>query len=315
MGRIEGMPQTDRAPKIAILMATYNGGSFLSTQIESVLAQRRVDIRLVIADDGSTDGTAEFVKTLSQRDPRVTLITAGSGGSAPKNFMRLALHADLGDAEAVGFVDQDDIWLADKLDQQWQLLQQHEAVSSDVLAMFPDRDPVPLVKSQPQRRFDFLFESAGPGCTFLLRRDAFDRIVDAVRAHPSLPGIAAHDWLFYAAARVLGIEWHIDDVPTMMYRQHSENVTGANMGVAPRAKRFKQLTNGDFRAQCAVVGRIAVDIAADDYDDSELLVNLTGALERQHMGANWLLSKHAGEFRRRARDRRILRSLIATGLF
>ncbi|MGO1610420.1 MAG: glycosyltransferase, partial [Agrococcus casei] len=39
-------------------MATYNGGSFLSTQIESVLAQRRVDIRLVIADDGSTDGTA-----------------------------------------------------------------------------------------------------------------------------------------------------------------------------------------------------------------------------------------------------------------
>ena len=315
MGRIVGMPQTDRAPKIAILMATYNGGSFLSTQVESVLAQRSVDIRLFIADDGSTDGTAEYVKTLAEHDPRVSLLTAGTGGSAPRNFMRLALHADLGDAEAVGFVDQDDIWLEDKLAQQWLLLQQHEAVSSDVLAMFPDRDPVPLVKSQPQRRFDFLFESAGPGCTFLLRRDAFDRIADAVRAHPSLPEIAAHDWLFYAAARVLGIEWHIDDEPTMMYRQHTENVTGANMGVAPRAKRFRQLTNGDFRRQCAVMAGIAVDIADGSYADRELLGDLAAALASSGAGSNLLLAKHAGEFRRRARDRRILRSMIVTGLF
>lgn len=315
MGRIVGMPQTGQAPKIAILMATYNGGSHLQAQVESVLAQERVDVRLFIADDGSSDGTAEYVATLAARDPRVTLVTAGSGGSAPKNFLRLATESRLGDAQAVGFVDQDDIWFANKLETQWELLQQSEAVSSDVLAMFPDRDPVPLIKSQPQRQFDYLFESAGPGCTFLLRRDAFDRITDAVRAHPLLPEVAAHDWLFYAVARVLGISWHIDDEPTMMYRQHDENVTGANMGLTPRVKRFKQLTNGEFREQCTVTAQIALDVAPDDFADVQELAEISTALKARGRKANLVLARHSKQFRRRARDRIILRSLIATGAF
>ena len=309
------MPQTESAPVVAILMATYNGGTFLTAQVESVLAQRGVDVRLHIADDGSTDGTAEYVSQLAANDPRVSLVTSGSGGSAPKNFLRLALEANLGDAVAVGFVDQDDIWLPDKLQSQWQLLAHSPAVSSDVLAMFPDRDPVPLIKSQPQRRFDYVFESAGPGCTFLLRREAFDAIVDAVRTHPRLGEIAAHDWLFYAVARVLGIDWHIDDDPTMLYRQHAENVTGANMGLAPRIKRFKQLTNGDFREQCAVMAQIAVDIAPQSFADRDALQEVANALATRSWGANRTLAKYANQFRRRERDRMILSSLIRTGLF
>ena len=309
------MPQTESAPVVAILMATYNGGTFLKAQVESVLAQRGVDVRLHIADDGSNDGTAEYVSQLAANDPRVSLVTAGSGGSAPKNFLRLALEAELGDAVAVGFVDQDDIWMADKLRSQWQLLADTPAVSSDVLAMFPDRDPVPLIKSQPQRRFDYLFESAGPGCTFLLRREAFDAIVDAVRTHPRLGDVAAHDWIFYGAARVLGIDWHIDDEPTMLYRQHAENVTGANMGVAPRIKRFAQLINGDFREQCAVVAEIALDIAPESFADRDTLAEIAHALATRSWGANRTLAKYASQFRRRDRDRVILSSLIRTGLF
>lgn len=309
------MPQTDSAPAIAILMATYNGGEFLKAQVESVLAQRGVDVRLHIADDGSSDGTSEYVSRLAATDPRVSLVTRGSGGSAPKNFMRLVFEADLADARAVGFVDQDDIWLADKLRTQWALLEEHQAVSSDVLAMFTDRDPVSIVKSQPQRRFDYLFESAGPGCTFLLRREAFDAIREAVQSHPRIDDIAAHDWLFYASARVLGIEWHIDDEPTMLYRQHAENVTGANMGFAPRTKRFKQLTNGEFRSQCALMAELMADIADDGFADRSQVAEIAEALASRGWRANRVLSKYSDQFRRRERDRRILRTLIATGLF
>ena len=42
---------------VAILMSTYNGEKYLSQQIDSILMQEKVDIKLFIRDDGSTDKT------------------------------------------------------------------------------------------------------------------------------------------------------------------------------------------------------------------------------------------------------------------
>ena len=292
-------------------MATYNGREFIETQVESVLGQRGVDVRLFVADDASSDGTREWLEQLAEHDDRVRLVDEGAGGSAPKNFLRIAMHAPLGDADAVGFVDQDDIWFADKLERQWAQLQRYDAVSSDVIAMFPDRRAIMIRKSQTQRRFDFACESGGPGCTFLLRRAAFDSIVDAVRDHELLPAVPAHDWLFYAVARAQGLTWHIAERPTMAYRQHGHNVTGANIGAQHALKRGRQLIDGSFRQQCAITTRIAADAAPHN----PAIAELATALEHPGAASNRALAKFAGELRRRPRDRTILRSLILSGLF
>ena len=292
-------------------MATYNGLDFIEQQVDSILRQRGVDVRLFIADDDSTDGTREWVHQLAKREPRVTLVSEGVGGSAPKNFLRIATHAPLADADAVAFVDQDDIWFDDKLTRQWSQLAEADAVSSNVLAFFADRKAILIDKAQPQRRYDFVCESAGPGCTFLLRRAAFDQIMAAISDHILLPKAPAHDWLFYAAARVLGLNWHIDAAPTMAYRQHQENVLGANIGAVHALNRARHLLNGSFREQCRMVARICSDIAAHDTE----LARIAQALEVKSVSSTRTLTAAAPHLRRRGRDRAVLMTLIASGLF
>ena len=48
--------------KIIVLMATYNGEKYLQEQIDTILAQKDVDVELVVRDDGSTDRTKEILE-------------------------------------------------------------------------------------------------------------------------------------------------------------------------------------------------------------------------------------------------------------
>ena len=46
-------------PRIAVLLATYNGRTWLADQVDSILNQTDVDVHIIALDDGSTDGTVE----------------------------------------------------------------------------------------------------------------------------------------------------------------------------------------------------------------------------------------------------------------
>ena len=82
--------------KVAVLLATYNGMKWIEEQVESILGQKNVDVRLVISDDGSIDGTYNFVKKLAESDARVTLLSDHSAiQGAGKNFYRLIRQADI----------------------------------------------------------------------------------------------------------------------------------------------------------------------------------------------------------------------------
>lgn len=54
---------------ISILMPTFNGIAFVQQAVESVLRQDHSDWELIVSDDGSKDGTREYLATLS--DPRI----------------------------------------------------------------------------------------------------------------------------------------------------------------------------------------------------------------------------------------------------
>lgn len=61
-------------PSVAVVVLSYNYGRFLAECAESVLAQRDVEVSLLIMDDCSTDETGEVTKKLRSSDPRVTVI-------------------------------------------------------------------------------------------------------------------------------------------------------------------------------------------------------------------------------------------------
>ena len=59
-------------------MATYNGmaegGAWLDEQVDSVLAQVGVEVRLVVSDDASSDGTRAHLEARASADPRITVL-------------------------------------------------------------------------------------------------------------------------------------------------------------------------------------------------------------------------------------------------
>jgi glycosyltransferase involved in cell wall biosynthesis len=92
--------------KVSVVLPTYNRLGTLPRAIESVLAQTYKDLELLIVDDGSTDGTADYLKKLT--DPRIRAI----GGSENRG---VGSARNVGIAEAKGeliaFQDSDDEWL------------------------------------------------------------------------------------------------------------------------------------------------------------------------------------------------------------
>ena len=96
--------------KISVCMATYNGGRYLPEQLESILCQLPSDAEIVIADDGSTDGTMQVVRNCN--DSRIKLLPSAEHLGPVYNFER-SLQAASGDL--IFLADQDDRWLSGKV--------------------------------------------------------------------------------------------------------------------------------------------------------------------------------------------------------
>lgn len=169
---------------MTVLLATHNGLGFVGSQLSSILQQSGIKVRVVVSDDASTDGTVEWLKQKVEEDEGVTVLPAGSFGLAAKNFYRLIVEADIGGSSYVAFSDQDELWKPDKLSRAVRtLVAGSRGYSSDVLAFYPDGREAKVVKSQPQRQWDYLFSSAGPGCTYVVDAQPFAEFRSAVQQH------------------------------------------------------------------------------------------------------------------------------------
>jgi glycosyltransferase involved in cell wall biosynthesis len=116
------MQPTD-TPLVSIIMATFNRATVIHDAIESVLEQTLTNWELIIADDGSTDRTAEVVGAWVARDPRIRYLQLPHAG-------RIAIVSNSALREArgeyVAILDDDDAWIDPrKLEKQVAYLEQH----------------------------------------------------------------------------------------------------------------------------------------------------------------------------------------------
>lgn len=248
-------------PKMVVCLAAYNGMQYLQQQVDSILGQQGVVIRLVVSVDQSTDGTKEWFEALMQSDPRVILLPYGErfGGAAP-NFFRLLRDADFSDCVGVALADQDDIWLSDKLQRAAATISGlgMGGYSSDVLAFWESGRTRYIKKSWPQRRWDYLFESSGPGCTFVLSHAlALELQSFLIKHQQDMREVYFHDWFIYAYARANDYDWWIDTYAGMRYRQHGENLVGANEGLSAFWKRARRILNGWGLSQAVKVAELS----------------------------------------------------------
>ena len=99
------------ATLISCIVPVYNGERYLGEAIESILKQSYRPTEIIIADDGSTDGTASIAARYGKQVRY--LRQANAGTAAARNLgMRAA------EGEFFAFLDADDVWPSDKLDRQ-----------------------------------------------------------------------------------------------------------------------------------------------------------------------------------------------------
>ena len=112
---------------IAVLLATYNGEKYLKEQIDSILEQMdRVPDKcaLYVHDDGSTDGTCEILKEYASQYPDcVKLLEGPPQGGSTKNFMYMLSEVE---ADYYMFSDQDDVWLPEKIEREYEEIKKLE---------------------------------------------------------------------------------------------------------------------------------------------------------------------------------------------
>lgn len=218
--------------EITIVMAAYNGETYMKEQISSILNGGFKDFVIHVYDDGSTDGTRDILRRLSLEYPdKVCFFANEKNKGVVRNFMDGAYAAD---SPYVMFSDQDDVWLSDKLSKTLKRMKELERERGAVpLAVFTDARVVDRELKEIHPSFHgsshldaaktdlphLLMENKLIGCTMMINR-AMAKKLSIVPE-----GLRMHDWWIGLIASALGGVAYLPEA-TLLYRQHEKNVVG-----------------------------------------------------------------------------------------
>lgn len=296
--------------QIAVLLASYNGVKYIKEQVDSILNQKNVEVTIFVSDDLSLDRTIQYLQDIYKDEKKLVYLESNQKfGGAAKNFYRLIKDVDFSDFDYVSLADQDDIWYEDKVIRAIKTIEekQIDAYSSNVLAFWEDGKEIVLQKAQAQAKYDYLFESAGPGCTYVLSQKLANDIKEfMIKNWEQINQIDLHDWLIYAYSRENNYKWHIDEIPTMRYRQHISNQVGANDGLNAKIKRLKLVFSSWYRDETKKI--IKVLNLEDKYKFAKYILN------KSYLN-NILLVGYIFDFRRKTKDKIFLTLLVLLGIY
>jgi len=252
-------------PKLTcgVALITYNGLKYLPQQLDSIVSQTRAVDHIVISDDGSTDGTLDYLETWSKQcGIPVTLLRNVKQYGLIQNFERAASAVD---ADIIFASDQDDVWLPQKVE----LLAAMFEAQPDLQLVHTDAI---LVDANGSDMGTFLFAElgvtdaersaihSGEAFSVFCRRNLVTGATAAFRrtllelARP-LPATTYHDaWLALIASATGKVR--LLDTPTIHYRQHGSNMVGVKkLGPLAKMRRFYWAINNK-RPLSATVSRI-----------------------------------------------------------
>ena len=239
-----------RSPHLAILMCTYNGESFLEEQLDSIENQDYKNWTLYVNDDGSKDATLDILKRYQKKwGNKKLIIRRGPQKGFSQNFLQIIcdkkIHADL-----YFLCDQDDVWMSHKLSHTLKKMSKLDLskpalycarttyVSRDAKRILGESD---LFLKPPSFR-NAIVQSIAGGNTMAFN----NHLKEAIQRYPKAD-IVSHDWWLYILNELVGGKTLYDKESTILYRQHSHSLIGANTGFLAKLKRLRMLINGTYR--------------------------------------------------------------------
>jgi rhamnosyltransferase len=278
------------------LLATYNGEEWIRSQISTIQNQVDCDVHIYIRDDGSTDQTLEIIKALVP-DSQITFVNncGIAAKSAALNFFKIIDALNFQNFDYIAFADQDDIWFPNKIIEGIKLIKNTESdgYSSNLIAF--DNNSIKswvVNKKFTQRKYDYLFQGASAGCTYILKFNAI-KLIKKVMANEfqNLPIDCSHDWIIYAICRSHGLRWVHDERSFIAYRQHYRNIYGAKNGGKGLVFKIKMIHNGWYKNQILYLknfiqgsdgeAKILLAIKRLDFRDKLFLIIKIGNFRRE----------------------------------
>jgi len=253
-------------PETAVLLATYNGASFLGDQLDSLRKQIYRDFLLLARDDGSRDSSLSLLAEFCKYSDGITCGLLDSGGSnlgACQSFGHLLEHAlaQHTDVKYFAFCDQDDWWLPGKLESLTAEMRRQEALNPRTPIMV--RSDVAVVDANLQtiapsywrkQRLDpserrltrLVLRNTTVGCSMMINREL------AALASPFPREAVMHDWWITLVAAAVGQIGSLSS-SLVLYRQHSSNALGVGVPgfmrvLSPRHWRERILNTHDWSA-------------------------------------------------------------------
>jgi glycosyltransferase involved in cell wall biosynthesis len=277
-----------------VVMATFNGSKYLSEQLCSLEDQVLRPCRLIVSDDGSSDGTREILTSFSKKANFDVVVVDGPRQGYAENFWSAA---KLADTKYLAWADQDDVWCPQKILRCVQALEETSAFFVSHTASVVDDQLRPLGRFRPYyRRTRVLGPLQGDpfevpsGFASIFRREILNEVDWGLR-----PRSHQHDHLLPHdhAVGLIAFAFHSRvqlSEALAYYRQHGSNVAGdpSVVGLARVSTALKlPLDNyerlaayadryGDYLSMISESGGLAADFFHDAATRARLRQRLRG---------------------------------------
>ena len=203
-------------------MTAFQGMPYIVMQLDSILSQLHEEDEVVISDNGSTDGTMEYLRTKAQKDARIRIFTFTKARGVIPNLQNALINCR---GEIIFLSDQDDIWKDGKLDEISRLFESNRKL----LAVQGDAEVIDAKGNIMAESF-FKLRRCGPGvmknftkntwqgCSMVFRRSLLPIVL------PFPESIPMHDMWIGMIAQLTGDVLFLPRV-LISYRRHEDNQT------------------------------------------------------------------------------------------
>lgn len=239
-------PQIDKKT-IQILLSTYNGEKYLREQLDSFINQKNINLRVLIRDDGSEDGTVEILREYQEKFGFEVVYGKNIGvNSSIYELLKLADKS----VDYFAISDQDDYWHDEKL---FAGVQKLELLDNSIPLLYGSRISITdellnhIFYSDELRRnvslYNAMTQNVLPGHTQIFNNTLRELVLTA-----PIDDVIVIDWWLYLIAAGTGTVIY-DERAFAKHRQHGNNAIGYQRhGIRTMVNRIKRLRRGQANA-------------------------------------------------------------------
>lgn len=207
-------------PLVSIALCTYNGATFLTEQLDSVVNQSYPNLEIIIVDDQSKDDTVNILKTYAAKYSNIKVFENETNLGYIKNFERAI---NLCNGAFISLCDQDDIWELNKIEILINEIQDHILIYHDSEFIQSDGTPMNKFLSDVINMYEgesykpFLLSNSVSGHACMFRKELANYCL------PFPTGIFHDRWIAYSAGNRGSIKYI--NAALVKYRQHEKSDT------------------------------------------------------------------------------------------